>query len=150
MWPCKKVFTSKFSYILLWNPTHKSDKTETGIANTWGTTNSKPSGPIIMMGQSEIVISSQIIFITLFSAGAQHCCAFYQPRQSICTYAVPKPFSWAKPACFDFSFIQLYCAAQDALSGFPVDGAGPHKPIWQGSNSLVVKSHGHISWLQIW
>jgi hypothetical protein len=35
-----------------------------------GTTNSNPLGPIIMMGQSETVISSQIVFITLFSAGA--------------------------------------------------------------------------------
>jgi hypothetical protein len=31
-------------------PTHK---TETGTAYKWGTTNNKPPGPIIMMGQSE-------------------------------------------------------------------------------------------------
>ncbi len=48
--PAKIFFTSKFSYTLCSNPTHK---TETGIANSWGTTNSKPAGPIIMMGQSE-------------------------------------------------------------------------------------------------
>ncbi len=39
-----------------------------------GTTNSKPPGPIIMMGQSSETLnssSSQIIFITLFSAGAK-------------------------------------------------------------------------------
>ncbi len=49
------------------NPPHK---TKTGTTNRWGTTNSKPPGPIIMMGQSETRNSSQIIFITLFSAGA--------------------------------------------------------------------------------
>jgi hypothetical protein len=39
-----------------------------GTAN-WGTTNSKPPGPIIMMTQSETLSSSQILFITLFSTG---------------------------------------------------------------------------------
>jgi hypothetical protein len=38
-------FTSKFSCTLICNPTHK---TETRRANRWGTTNSKPPGPIIM------------------------------------------------------------------------------------------------------
>jgi hypothetical protein len=41
---------SLVKYILFCNPTHK---TETGAANRWGTTNSKPPGRIIMMGQSE-------------------------------------------------------------------------------------------------
>jgi hypothetical protein len=30
------------------------------------------------LDQSKMQIISQIMFITLFSAGAQHCCAFYQ------------------------------------------------------------------------
>jgi len=56
-----------------------------------------------MMGQSETLSSSQIKFITLFSAGAQCYWAIYQPPQLV-HYAEPKPFSWAKPAaCFDFS-----------------------------------------------
>ncbi len=38
-------------------------------------------GPISMMGQSEILSTGQIIFITLFSAGAQLCCAFYYTLQ---------------------------------------------------------------------
>jgi hypothetical protein len=42
------------------NPTHK---TETWTANRWGTTNSKPPGQIIMIGQSEMLMSNQI---TLF------------------------------------------------------------------------------------
>ncbi len=36
----KIFFTSKFSYVPFCNPTHK---TETGTANRWGTTNSKPA-----------------------------------------------------------------------------------------------------------
>jgi len=66
MGPCKIFLTSKFSYLLFCNPTYK---TEIGTAYRWGTTNSKPPGPIIMRGQSEILISSQIIFSTVFFAG---------------------------------------------------------------------------------
>jgi hypothetical protein len=47
---------------LFFNLTHK---TKTGTANRWETTNSKPLGPIIMIGQSETGSSSQILFITL-------------------------------------------------------------------------------------
>ncbi len=76
----KLFFTSKFSYFIFCNPTHE---TETGTANRWGTTNSKLPGPIIMMAQSETLISSQILFVTLVSAGAQSCCAFYQTPQTV-------------------------------------------------------------------
>jgi hypothetical protein len=48
IWPEKIFFPSKFSYVLFHNPTHK---TKTGTANRCGTTNSKPRGLIIMMGQ---------------------------------------------------------------------------------------------------
>jgi len=51
----KIFFTSKFSFVLFGNPTNK---TETGVANRWGTTNNKPPGPIIMMSQSETLSSS--------------------------------------------------------------------------------------------
>jgi hypothetical protein len=76
--PAKMFFTSKFSFVLFCNHTCK---TETGTANRWETTNSKPLGPIIMTGRSETPSSSQIIFITLFFAGGQCCCTFYQPWQ---------------------------------------------------------------------
>jgi hypothetical protein len=76
----KMFFTSKFSHLVFSNP---ANKTETGTPNRWGTTNSKPLGPIIMMGQSETLSSSQITFITLFSAGAERCCAYYQLRQPV-------------------------------------------------------------------
>jgi hypothetical protein len=49
------------------NPTHY---TELGAANTLGITNSKPPGPIIMMGESETLSKCEIIFVTLFFAGA--------------------------------------------------------------------------------
>jgi len=47
-----------------------------------GITNSKPPGPIIVIGESKTGSSSQIVFITLFLADAQLCCAFYQPQQT--------------------------------------------------------------------
>jgi hypothetical protein len=81
IWPKSRSISSRAQYAIMpkknshprlviylfCNPTHK---TETGTPNRWGTTNSEPPEPIIPMGQSEILSSSQIIFITLFSAGA--------------------------------------------------------------------------------
>jgi hypothetical protein len=78
---------SKFSCFFFGNPTNK---TETGIAYTWGITNSKPPGPISVINQSEILTRSQVQFITLFLGGAQLCCAFYQPRQVVHLW-------WEKP-----------------------------------------------------
>jgi hypothetical protein len=61
----KKMFlTSKSSYLLFSNLTHK---TQNWTANRWETTNSKPPRPIIMIGRSVTGSSSQIIFVTLFS-----------------------------------------------------------------------------------
>jgi hypothetical protein len=68
---------SMFSFFFFGNPTN-----ETGTANTWRPTNSKPPGPIIVIDQSEILSRSHVQFITLFSGGAQLCCAFHQPRQA--------------------------------------------------------------------
>jgi hypothetical protein len=42
---------------------HKKDVLGADVGG--GITNSKPLGPIIMMSQSEILSSSQVIFITL-------------------------------------------------------------------------------------
>jgi hypothetical protein len=64
-YPAKIFLTSKFSYLHFCNPT---DKTELGIANRWETTNSKPRGPIMMIGQSKIGNSNRSIFITLLSS----------------------------------------------------------------------------------
>jgi hypothetical protein len=62
--PTQIFLRSKFSYLLFCDLTH-----QTGIANRYGITtysSSKPSGRIIMIGQWEIVMSCQILFITLF------------------------------------------------------------------------------------
>jgi len=45
----KIFFTSEFSYLLFCNPTHKTETGSQQISNG-GTTDSKPHGPIIMMG----------------------------------------------------------------------------------------------------
>jgi hypothetical protein len=75
VWNTAKIFfSSKFSYLLFCNDTHK---TETGTANRWGTTNRQPPGPIIVIGQSETLSSSRIIFIKLFCARAHRWSAFY-------------------------------------------------------------------------
>jgi len=67
---------SKFSCFFSGNPTNKTD-----TACTWGTTNSKPSGPIIMIDQLEILSLSQVQFITLVFGVAQLSCAIYEPQQ---------------------------------------------------------------------
>jgi hypothetical protein len=95
----KIFFTSKFSYLLFANP---NIKTNTGISNRCGTTNSKPLGPIITMSQSETLSSSEIIFSTLFSSGVQVAAPFTS-HYTLCNYAEPKPFSW----------IQFYCAGSN-------------------------------------
>jgi hypothetical protein len=55
--PAKTFLTSKFSYLLFCNPTHK---TKTGIPNGWKTTNSKSLGPIIMIGCAHLPILKAI------------------------------------------------------------------------------------------
>jgi hypothetical protein len=76
----KIFFTSKFSYLLFVNP---NIETNTGISNRCGTTNSKPLGPIIIMGQSETLSSSEIIFSTLFFLRCASCCALYYPLHTL-------------------------------------------------------------------
>jgi hypothetical protein len=77
-----------FSFFFGGNPTNK---TETGTAYTWGTTNSnsKPPGPIIVIDQSEILSCSYVQFITLFLGGAQTVlCSL--PAMASCTNLVQK------------------------------------------------------------
>jgi len=52
-----KIKCLSLAVFFLCSPTNK---TETGTAYTWGTTNSKPSGPIIMIDQLEILNLSQV------------------------------------------------------------------------------------------
>ncbi len=102
--------TSNFYYLLFGNRTHQF---KTGTAHRWKTTDSKRPGPIIMIGQSEIGSSSQIIFIAFFYVKWTSCCAFYQP---VWENTGSNPFCWAKPACVNFS--SSNCNLQgDTLSG---------------------------------
>jgi hypothetical protein len=56
-----------------------------------------------MTGQSETLSTSEIIFIKLFSAGAQ---AFFASHGNVRNYAEPKPFSGGKRAQVGF-FLHL-------------------------------------------
>ncbi len=100
---------SKFSCFFLFggNPTNK---TVTGTAaHTWGTTNSKPSRPIIMIDQSELLSRSHVQFITLFFGGVQLCCAFY-PATAHCTNLVQKTQSTElKTSTFWLFHTTFYC-----------------------------------------
>jgi len=58
-----------------------------------GTTNSKPPGQIIMIGQSKKWSSSQIIFITLFSSRCITFAAVFTCLSNLSTYAAEKPIS---------------------------------------------------------
>ncbi len=77
--PAKIFLTSKFSYLLVSIPTHK---TKTRTANRWETTNSKAPGPIIMMANQNRE-PSQNIFITLFSDRCQALLFIYQPQHRL-------------------------------------------------------------------
>ncbi len=97
----KRIFTFTFNYLLFFcNPSHK---TETGTAKRWGTTNSKPLGPIIIMGQKLDHIYCTLFcrytaFLRLFVATANDAIMLSQNQ-----FPEPKPISWAKPTCFDIS-----------------------------------------------
>jgi hypothetical protein len=125
----KIFFTSKFGYLLICSLTHK---TETGTANRWETIYSKPPGPIRTMGQLETLISSQIIFITLFPRGAQCVCAIYDPQQTL-QLCEPKTIFLSQTGIFWLVFIKFYCAdhilntAGDALTW----------DIWVASQQIV-------------
>jgi hypothetical protein len=79
---CKNI-PSRSSLVIYFfaTPTHEEAET----ANKWETTISKPHGPIVMIGQSEVGISSQIIFITLFSCRCKALLRLYQPQQIVQT-----------------------------------------------------------------
>jgi hypothetical protein len=57
----KKITHPSLVIYFFYTPTHKL---KTGTANRLGSTNREPLGPIVMMGQSEALSSSQIIFLS--------------------------------------------------------------------------------------
>jgi len=83
-------------------------KLKTGIANRSGSCNSKPPGPIIMLGHWETLRGSQITFNILFCAGS--IAMPFTSHGNLCNYTELKPISWAEPASFDFCCIQFYSA----------------------------------------
>jgi hypothetical protein len=116
-------FTSKFSYLLFFNPTHK---TETGTANRRGTINSEQPGPIIYdrpITNTEQQVRSYLLHFFL----QVHIVIvpFTQPWQSCAMVLSQNKFSSAKRACFDFSSSNLVLqnhilsTAGDALSQQP-------------------------------
>jgi hypothetical protein len=101
--PVKIYFTSKFK--VMYSCATPPIKVKVGQQIGGETTNSKPLGRIIMMGQSETLSSSaqlDHIYYTLFWRYT----ALLRPYQASALralYTDPKPFSWAKPAYFGFS-----------------------------------------------
>jgi hypothetical protein len=99
-----KIYISHPSLVPFCNP---NNKTETGRANRWGTTNSKPPGSIIMMGQSETwaVVRSYLLhsFLLVHSAATP-----FTSHGNVRTYAEPKPFSWAKPEMLLSQYINCW------------------------------------------
>jgi hypothetical protein len=82
--PAKMFFTSKFSYVLFLQTPLIKLKLRQQICG--GLLIAKPPRPITMMGQSESLSSSYIIFFTLFSAGAQ--CLLLHLLSAAATYAI--------------------------------------------------------------
>ncbi len=79
--PAKIIFTSKLCTLFA----TPLIKLKLGQQICGGLLIAKPPRPITMMAQSESLSSSYIIFITLFSAGAERCCA---PLLAMATWAI--------------------------------------------------------------
>jgi hypothetical protein len=125
---------STFSCFVFGNPTN-----ETGTANTWGTTNSKPHGPITVIDQSEIPSCSQVQFITLFSGGAQLCCAFHQPRQPARIWCKKTNFL-SHTGTFWLFCNKFYCLESHA----------EHSWRWSKEMMLIKSCLDSISWDSLW
>jgi hypothetical protein len=78
---------SKFSCFSFGN---RTNKTET--AYTWGTTNSKPPGPIIVINQSKILSRSQVQFIHSFWE-VHNCVAPSTSHGKLYEFGAEKPIS---------------------------------------------------------
>jgi hypothetical protein len=107
-------FTSKFHYGFFSNPTHK---TETGTADTWGTTNRKPSGPIIMMGANQkqgAVVRSYLLhsFLQVHTVAAP----FYQSPQTVQSCWAKTTVFLNQTGMFSLFVIQFYSCKGHILS----------------------------------
>jgi hypothetical protein len=94
--PAQMFLTSKFSHLLFYNATHK---TETKTANRWElliANNLDQSLWLANQKQGEVIRSS---LLDSSLAGTELCCASYWPQ---ITFAGEQLFSWSKPAHFHF------------------------------------------------
>ncbi len=117
MRPCKKYFSHpSFGYFLFF-----FFSTSPRTHNNWNW-DSKIGGGLLIAnyldqsvrwGQSEILSSSQVLSITLFSFLQVHNIAVpsFTSRCKLRNHAEPKPISWAKPASLNFS--SSICIVQD-------------------------------------
>ncbi len=110
--PAKIFFTSKFSHLLFFST--RPIKVKVGHQYRWGDylPNSKPPGPINMMGESETltVVRSYLLhsFLEVHNVADP-----FTSHWSICNYVDPKLFScWVSQTGIFFwlFFIQLDCA----------------------------------------
>jgi hypothetical protein len=119
---CKKIFfTSKFSYSLFCNPTHK---TEAGTANRWGTTNGEPLLDQLLRWANQkhsVVVRSYLLHSSLHAPCTSH--------RTLCNDADPKPVLLSQIGIFWLCFIQFY----------PTGSHTEHH--WRCSDSF----HEHIS-----
>jgi hypothetical protein len=91
MWTCKKYFSHP-SLVFFFFPTLPMKlKLEFGTANRWETTNSKPPGPIIMIGQLETGSNTRSYLLHSSMAGVRLVVLFTTLRK-LCKNAGPKPF----------------------------------------------------------
>jgi hypothetical protein len=79
----------KFRFFFFFSFGNPTNKTKTGIAYTWGTTNSKPPGPIIMINQIELLNYIEVQFIKLFFGGCTTVLHLL-PATASCTNLVQK------------------------------------------------------------
>ncbi len=99
MWPCKKEKKSHPRSVFYYFATPPI-KLKLGQQIGGGITNNKPLGPI-SMSQSKTLSSSQIVFITLFSARCCYVCT------SHCNYGESKTIFLNQTGMFWLFFIQI-------------------------------------------
>jgi hypothetical protein len=71
--PAKIILTSKFSYSLFSNPTHK---TKIGTANRWDTTTNKPAGQLLLLVNLKEGAAVRLYLMNTSLAGVRLCSTF--------------------------------------------------------------------------
>lgn len=116
-------YVTLYDYLLFFHLTYK---TKIGTAKRLETTKSKPLGLIIIIGQSGMQGSNQIIFITLLRE-MLHFYTFYQPQQTLqkcCTETIL------------LSQTSIYCRVTEIFT--EVNGEGLYTDIGNLTQSLHI------------